>query len=442
MRRQLTSYAWPALVEYLLHTVLQLITIAMVGRLGGTEIAAVGVAQQIMMIAQVLFMGLSVATTALVARAIGARRFARAEVVAKQSLLVGLVLSVVMGFAGYIFAEPIMSLMGSKPEVIGAGGDFLRIQLAFSFLRMIMVVCAAALRGAGDMKTPMVFNGLAVVVNVVLSYGLIYGELGMPRLEITGAAWASIGAQSVASVLLLIALFSRPQYLKMPMRGGWLPQADVNRSLLDVGGPSVVENIFMNLGMLLYAVLVIRLGTEMYATQSILFSVVQLSMMPGFAFAMAATTLVGQNIGARRLDRAERSGWAATEMSVVWMSVMGAAFFIFPRQIIGLFTGDTHLVDIGEPCLRIIGLAQPFSAVAFTLAGALRGAGDTRFPMFVTAVAIWLVRLPFAALLGLALPFGLTGMWVAHASDFILRSAIYLPRYKRGAWKTIRIRGE
>ncbi len=440
--RRLAELAWPAVVEYLLQTVLQMVTIAMVGRLGAPQIASVGVGQQILQMTRVAFMGLSVATTALIARSYGAGNRERAELIAKQSLLVGVILSIGIGITLSFFVEPMMSLMGAKSEVIEQGAEFLRIQLIFSFFPMVMIVVAGALRGAGDMKSPMIINGFVNGVNLILGYGLIFGEFGLPRMEVTGAAWAVVAAQAIGALILLAVLFIRPKYLKLKWRGNWSPNPEVDRNLLEVGGPSMIEQILMNFGMLLYAVLVIRLGTEAYAVQSILFTVLSISFMPGFAVAVAATTVVGQNVGGRRFDRAEKSGWAAMNMGMIWMTLMGVVFFIFPSQCLGLFTSDPALIALGEPCLRIIALVQPFSAITFALSGSLRGAGDTRFPMFATAGTIWLFRLPFATLLGLILPFGLTGMWVAHALDFVTRSGLYILRFRLGKWKYLRFRGE
>lgn len=439
VRRQLTALAWPAVVEYLLQTALSVATIIMVGRLGGVEIAAVGLGQQVAMVAWVAYVGIATGATALVAQYVGGRAFHRAELVAKQSLVAGLVFSVAIGAAGFILAGDVMSVLGATPEVVATGVNYLRILLSFSVFQMAMFVAAGILRGAGDMKTPMVVNGVANGVNIWLGYGLIFGEMGLPRLGVDGAAWATVAAQGLGTLLLLSALCLRPRYLRLSWRGDWLPTAETTRLFLDISGPSVVEQVFMRLGMLAYAVLVVSMGTEVYATQQILFNVLSISFMPGFALGVAATTMVGQNMGARQTQRAERSGWAAAEMGVIWMSLMGVIFFAFARECMAVFTLDPHLIDLGEPCLKIIALVQPAQAIAFALAGALRGAGDTRWPMYATTVTVWLLRLPLAYFFGITLTLNLTGVWIGHALDFTIRGAMLLWRYRSGDWKFLRI---
>ncbi|MGQ9676320.1 MAG: MATE family efflux transporter [Chloroflexota bacterium] len=438
VRRQLMSLAWPAVVEYLLQTALTAVAIVLVGRLGDVEIAAVGIGFQVLMVAWVAYFGLAMGAAALVAQYVGARDARRAEAVAKQSLVAGLIIAIATGAAGFALAGDILAVLGAAPEVIAAGLDFLRILLAFSPLLMVTVVGSGVLRGAGDMKTPMYINTVTTILSIGLACALVFGQFGLPRLEVAGVAWAMVTSQLIGAMLLVMVLFLRPQYIRLSRSGHWLPSREIARRLLAISGPSVLEQVFMRFGMLAYAVLVMSLGTAAYATQQILFTIVNISMMPGFAFATAATTMVGQNVGAGQVRRAQRSGWAATELSALWMSLAGVVFFVFARECLSLLTPDVHLVELGEPCLKIIALAQPPMAAAFALAGALRGAGDARWPMYTTTVTIWLLRLPLGYLFGIALAMGLTGVWLGHAIDFAVRGGLLVWRYARGDWMSIR----
>lgn len=438
VRRQLMSLAWPAVVEYLLQTALTAVAIVLVGRLGDVEIAAVGIGFQVLMVAWVSYFGLAMGAAALVAQYVGAGDARRAEAVAKQSLVAGLVIAVVTGAAGFVLAGDILAALGAEPEVVTAGLDFLRVLLAFSPLMMVTVVGSGVLRGAGDMKTPMYVNTVSTILSIALAYALVFGQFGLPRLEVAGVGWAMAASQSVGTLLLVMILFLRPRYIRLSRSGQWLPSREIARRLLAISGPSVVEQVLMRFGMLAYAVLVISLGTAAYATQQVLFTIVNISMMPGFAFATAATTMVGQNVGAGQIRRAQRSGWAATELAALWMSLAGVVFFFFARECLSLLTPDNHLIELGEPCLKIIALAQPPTAAAFALAGALRGAGDARWPMYTTTVTIWLLRLPLGYLLGIALAMGLPGVWLGHAIDFTVRGGLLIWRYAAGDWRSIR----
>ena len=174
-------------------------------------------------------------------------------------------------------------------------------------------------------------------------------------------------------------------------------------------------------------------------SQQIVFNVANLSMMPGLAFSVAATTLVGQSLGAGDPDSAERHGWRGTRFAALWMSVMGAVFIIFPEQIIGLYSSDPEVIRQGATGLRVIGFGQPMQGIAFVLAGALRGAGDTRTTLVIGTASMWLSRLPIAYLLGIVAGLGVFGIWLAWAADWLIRGCLYAWKFRQGAWKTIRI---
>jgi MATE family, multidrug efflux pump len=191
--------------------------------------------------------------------------------------------------------------------------------------------------------------------------------------------------------------------------------------------------------MMIFSLMVISMGTDAFASQQIVFNVANLSMMPGLAFSVASTTLVGQALGADDPDNAERHGWRGTGLAALWMSVMGAVFIIFPEQILQLYTTDPEVIRLGATGLRVIGFGQPMQGIAFVLAGALRGAGDTRTTLVVGTASMWLSRLPIAYLLGILAGLGILGIWLAWATDWLVRSCLYAWKFRQGAWKTIRI---
>jgi Na+-driven multidrug efflux pump len=181
------------------------------------------------------------------------------------------------------------------------------------------------------------------------------------------------------------------------------------------------------------------MGTAAFASQQIVFNVANLSMMPGLAFSVAATTLVGQALGAGDTRDAERNGWRAAGLAAIWMSAMGVAFVVFAEQIVGVYTADPEVIRQGATGLRVIGLGQPMQGVAFVLAGALRGAGDTRTTLVIGTASMWLSRLPIAFLLGIAARLGILGIWIAWATDWLIRASLYAWKFRQGGWKRIRI---
>jgi putative MATE family efflux protein len=211
------------------------------------------------------------------------------------------------------------------------------------------------------------------------------------------------------------------------------------RRILRVGLPSGVEQLFFRGGHMLFARILAELGMVVYAANQVAMNGWSLSFMPGFGFALAATTLVGQGLGAEDPEGAQQRGYTAYRMAAGLMGTVGLIFLLFPAQIVGFFTDDPQVVALGTMPLRMVGLIQPLLTANMVFAGGLRGAGDTRFPMIVSGTSIWLVRLPLAYLFALVLDWGLLGAWGALAFDLSLRGVINFLRFRSGRWKTVKV---
>lgn len=438
-RRGFLSLAWPSLVENVLLTLMGVLTMMMVGRLGASAVAGVGAANQVMNLMIVVFGGLAVGTTALVARRVGAGDRSGARAVLGQALAVGLSLSVVVGVVGVFVAYHVIELMGAAPEVAADGAVYLRGVMATTPLMAVTLVGNGSLRGSGDTRTPMVITALANVANVVVAFPLIFGLAGLPALGLGGAVWGIAVARTVGFALVVRALLAGQTLSPLRVLSRWRPDVAVLRLLAAVGGPAAAESGSIQVGMMLFSLIVISMGTAAFAAQQIVFNAANFSMMPGMAFSVAATTLVGQSLGARDPKAAESSGWRATLSAAGWMSTMGALFVLIPEQIVGLYTSDPEVIAAGATGLRIVGIGQPFQGVAFVLAGALRGAGDTRTTLVVGTASMWLTRLPIAYLLGLVARLGVAGVWIAWAGDWVIRCVLYARAFRRGAWKKLQL---
>ena len=438
LREEVTALAWPSLVENILQTMLGVVNMMMVGRLGPASIASIGVAQQIVFTLQVAYSGLAVGNTALVARSIGAKDPDQAQRIAKQSLVMGAVIAGVITVAGLAFADGAISLMGASPDMVELAVPYFRTVICGSLFMMVMFIGNGTLRGAGDTRLPMMITAVINLINLDVGYVLIFGKLGLPALGIDGAAIGNLAAQAVGSCIVLYVLFSGRSRVKLDWRGGWRLDPGLIKRLLNIGTPAAAEQIFMRLGMTTYSAMVISLGTLVYAAQQIIFTIVSFSFMPGFAFGVAATTMVGQNLGAKNPARADESGWEATRLGIMWMSLMGVGFFVLAEPLMGLFTSDARVVAYGAPCLRLVAWAQPLQAFSMVLAGALRGAGDTRWTMIITTGSIWLLRIPLSYLFGIVLNLGLIGVWMGNALDSMIRGLAVTWRYCTGRWQTIR----
>jgi putative MATE family efflux protein len=266
---------------------------------------------------------------------------------------------------------------------------------------------------------------------------LIFGLLGFPVLGVAGSAWGAAAGRlaGTAAMLVLLVRGVGAGSLRLVGRHGWRPDVPLIGRLARIGLPSMGEQLSRSLGMLVFGTIVISLGTVVFAAQRITFNILSLSFLPGFGFAMAATALTGQALGAHLPDRARRATWFSVRSAAVWMGTMGALFFFAAPLFMRLFTDDPEIVGVGEDALRVLAFGQPQVAVALVLAGGLRGAGDTRFPMLITSVSMWLVRLPLAWYFVVHLGWGLPGAYASFIFGSTLESlAVYL-RYRAGAWQ-------
>jgi MATE family multidrug resistance protein len=430
LRRRVLGLAWPIISENLLETLLGIVDTLLVAGLGTVAIAGVGSAQQIMFFLLAALSALSVGSSILVAQAVGARDLAHASSLARQSLLWSVLLSVPLAFVGLVFAGPIIGIFGMAPDVAKVGTDYLRVTMGTVVVLVALVIGSGVLRGAGDSRTPMIVTAIANVVNVILAYGLIYGHLGMPALGAVGSAWATFLARGLALVLLLRALWVGRNGVSIGGRVNWWPDWSVAHQVLMLGVPAAVEQMVMSTAFLVLTILVARLGTDTLAAQRISMSALSFSFLPGVGFGIAATALVGQSIGARRPRDGAGVATVATTWAMIWMSAIGVLIFVLATPIMRLFTADPDVVQIGAAGLRVVALTQPGWAVGIVMSGALRGTGDTRFPLVMSAVGTWtavLLAWLFLTFFGV----GLSGVWAAFLVTSPITAFLTWRRFRR-----------
>lgn len=450
IRNKVFILAWPAIVEMFLATFTQIVDSAMVGRLGENAVAAVGLALSPMWLFTSVFMAVGVGSTALIARFVGANDHENASRGAHQSLLISLVLAVIVSSAIYALAQKIIVFMGAESAVIPLGTTYLRTLSVGIIFMALSFVLSGVLRGAGDTKSPMRVNILANLVNIVLNFFLIFEtrvivifntELliyGM-GLGVFGAAIGTLLARSLSGVLILLILFKRSDVVRLRLAGLFDIDWGLIKRIIRVGIPAAVERIIMSSGQIMFNRIVATLGTTAYAAHHLSIVAESISYMPGFGFAMAATTLVGQGLGAKDGDLADKCGRETWRLGAISMSLMGVLFFVFPHYFMRFLTNEQPVIALGVVCLRIVALAQPPFATALILSGALRGAGDTKFPMFSSMMGVWGIRLPLALLLGLYFNMGLVGIWLAMAIDLFFRGSITFLRFNAGQWQKIEV---
>ena len=455
--RDILRIAWPSLVELTLTQIASMVDMMMVGNIGaaaegaeqGAEgamaVAAVGLTTQPVFLLFTLVMALNVGATALVARSKGAGNRERANLVMRQALLMTAVISVFMCVAGFVFAEPMVRFMGAgsiSAETIANATIYLKIRMAGLTVSSLTATITASLRGAGDSKTAMFYNVIANVVNVIFNYIMIYGHFGFPEMKVAGAAWATVIGQFAAFIIAMAVVMRKRKnsYLHLRLADGFTPDKETLLGIWQIGLPSMGEQLIMRTGMVIFARTVAGLGDDALATHQVCMNIQALSFMMGQAFAVSATSLVGQSLGKKRSDMAKQYGTRTALAGLVVALFLAAFFFFMGKYVVLLYNNKKEVVETGSVIMRFIAFTQPFQCVQFIQAGALRGAGDTRSTMLVTLVTVLILRTSIALILINVFGFGLYGAWIALAADQLVRSLLIGLRYRSNKWMRFKLR--
>jgi putative MATE family efflux protein len=431
--------AWPVVLETTFFGLGGIINTILVGRLGASALAAVGLGQQIEFMIQVSFAAVTVGTTAMVSRHVGAKEKKEANQAVGQALLLAVILGLFFSLLLWIFAGPAIKLLRGRPDVIKLGVKYIRA-VAFSFVpAFVFAAGSSSFRGAGNTRTPMMIMVAVTLCNIFLGYLLIYGGLGFPSLGVTGAGTASAVSRLLGAVTVLVFLIRGKGLLKYRLSSSWPLDRTMIRRTFRIGLPAGLEQIQLQLAMIVYTVILSSLGTKIYAAHAIAMRIEGLAFMPGMGFGMAAMALVGQSLGAGRADLGERAAYLARRYAMLVMTMVGVIMFFFGRGMASLFVSDWEVVALSALGLKIWALAMPMMGTSNTLAGGLRGAGDTRWVLLIMTGCIWLLRLPLAYLLALVLQFGPVGAWSAAVLDINVRGILLWWRFSRGGWKKIKL---
>ncbi|MGK0338170.1 MAG: putative MATE family efflux protein [Candidatus Azotimanducaceae bacterium] len=426
--------AWPAILSNLLFSVIGIISIKMIGSLGASAIASVTTGHRIFFALQAILMAVSAGTTAMVARSWGAQNYEEAARVTSVSLWIGNAVAIGLTIPCFLFAESIAGVFGLDEETTHEAGQFIRYLSVFNVAFAINMVLSAALRAAGDTKTPLWIGVFTNLINVVLLYVLVFGHFGVPAFGVPGAALANGISFTVAAGLLLLLWYT--DRLKISVGGkGSMTQRRV-RQLVDIGYPAGVEQLVFQSGFIAFLWLIAFYGTAPFAAYGIGVQILSLSFVVGFGFSIAGATLVGQHLGAGDPDGATHQGWKATRYAIASMMLLSIGIFAFAEPIARFLIDDDEVVRLTVIFIYILGIAQPLMAIEFSLGGCLRGAGDTRYPLITTMAGLIGVRVGLAALFAWM---GLTVVWIFAAliGDYIVKAVMLVLRFRSGKWRQI-----
>jgi putative MATE family efflux protein len=447
LRQRVLRLALPSVGEQLLNTLVGLTDVFLVGHLSAAAsaqlgygsavaITAVGLGNNMSWLVTVMFMAAAVGSTALVARARGAKNMEEANQVLRQSMLVGLVMGLLATLLGFLGAEGFLRMLGAAPDVLPIGVAFIHTTSTTFLLAALLFVGTAVLRGVGDTKTPLYLMLIVNLINIVVAWLLINGNLGLPALGAEGAAIGTAVARGFGGVALIALLVRGRGELKLQLN--LRPDPALLQRILRVGAPSAGEQLVFQGAILIFIGFVTGLGTTTYAAHNLVINIESFSFLPGMGYAAAAAALVGQGLGAGKPHEARASANEALVQATIMMCSLGVIMVLFPRTLLSAFTNDPAVIALGVVPMIMGGLFQFPLAVNFIMSGALRGAGDTRWPLYTKLISTWGVRLPLVLLFGW-LGFGLIGIWIAMGTDFIIQAWLAYRRFRQGRWQTIKV---
>ena len=446
MRSDILTIALPSLVELVLTSLTSMADQIMVGRLPGQlgvqALSAVGLCMNPKFILMTALMAINTGTTAVVARYRGMGNQEKANQTFKQSLIFNIFLSAIMMVIGVVFARELIGLIagnGISETTVEYAVTYFRIQM-YGFIPLMMTnTVTSTLRAIGDSKMPMVYNTIANVVNLFFNYGLIYGKMGMPEMDVAGASLATVIGQCVAFVIAMYIMFSKKRYVYLDFKEKTGYNKTIMSNVLGIGLPSMLEQLCLRIGIIIYSRIVASLGDIAYATHMVCMNIQSLTFMSGMAFQNSATTLMGQSLGRRRLDMADNYTRMTRNISF-WIScLIGVVLALFGGQIVNIYNSTPEIVEMGGKLLAIVAITQPFQSSQFVTTGALRGAGDTKYPAVVIFICTLIVRSVLGYIFVIQLDMGLIGAWFAIVVDQLLKTAMIFARYNTGKWRFFKL---
>ena len=426
----------PAVFDLLAQTLIMALDMKMVSSLGPSAISSVGVGTAGMYALIPALIAVATGTTALLSRAYGADNKLDGKKAFAQSFFIAVPLGIILTIIFLLFSEQIINLVGNAKDMNLSDAILYQNMtvIGFPFLG-VSIATFYAFRAMGENKIPMIGNTLALVLKIILNFLLVY----LFKWGIFGAALSTTLTRLFSAIFSIYLVFwSKKNWISLELKD---LKFDYFRSkrILKVGIPAAVEQLGLRIGMLIFEMMVISLGNLSYAAHKIALTAESISFNLGFAFSFAASALVGQELGKGSSQKALKDGYICTIIAMIVMSTFGLLFFIMPQFLVSLFTNDKDVIELSTMALKIVSICQPFSGASMVLAGALRGAGDTKSVLLITYLGIFLVRIPITYLFLDVLNFGLAGAWIVMTIDLVIRSSLAFYIFRRGKWKYLQV---
>jgi putative MATE family efflux protein len=432
--RAIFLLAVPMVIEMAMESIFAVVDVFFVGRIGAAAVATVGLTESLMIVIYTLAFGLSIGATATVSRRIGEKDADGAGRAAMQVILLGLLISGVLGLIGAIFAPQLLALMGADAEVIATGTGYARVMLGGSATAFLLFVVNAVFRGAGDPAIAMRILIVANSINIVLDPVLIFGLGPFPELGVTGAAIATTIGRGIG-LLMAFGMLARGAGHLAIKRSHLTVEPKTMLSIAQLSGLGTFQVAIGSMSWMGLVRVVAGFGPEAMAGYTIAIRLVIFAMMPAFGLGGAAATMVGQSLGAKKPERAEAAVWAATKYDVAFLGGIGVIFLLFAPPIVSLFTKDAGVAEVAVTGLRWMSLGFPFFAAGMVLEQSFNGAGDTWTPTWINLWVYWVLQIPLAWFLSYPMGLQQNGVFIAVTVAYSVLAVVSGLLFKRGKWK-------
>ena len=434
LRKQIITIAGPAIVEMVMYMLIGVVDIAIVGRLGPEALAAVSLGAEIFFAIILLLEALAIGSTILVAQGKGANRQASIDQIIAHTMIMALTLGLAAAFLGLGYSSQLLNLFSVEASVYQQAYSYLMITFKIAPLALILYMVHALFRGYGRTDIPMIIAVITNIFNVVGDYVLVYGKWGFPSLGVSGAAWATAGAHILGFVIAMWFLLSGKGGISLKLSSLFHLKPKVFTSIVRLGFPTMMEQLFQTVSHLISIYLLVYMGTLVFACHQVAITVESISYMPGFGLAIAATTLVGQAVGARDKKALSEAARGCLEFAILLMGFFGVIFALIPYQVAAIFSNDAEVINLSAWLIRLASLEQITVAISMVIGGALKGSGDTRTPFLISLFFTWIFRLPLIYLIIRVLHWGITLVWLVFILDWFFKTVIYLIIYRRRGW--------
>jgi MATE family, multidrug efflux pump len=438
LNRAILLLAIPMVLELVLESLFAVVDVFWVGRLGADSVATVGLTESLLSLVFAVGLGLSLSTTAMVARRIGEKDPEGAAVAGVQAIVIGLALSIVVGVPCFIYAPNLLRLMGATPQVVAVGSGYARIALGGSGAIMLLFLNNAIFRGAGDAAIAMRLLWVSNIINLVLDPCLIFGWGPFPKLGVTGAALATFSGRSIGVLYQFYRLMRGSERIRI-LRKQIQIDLKVLLRLLRVSLTGILQFAIAHTSWIGLVRIISIFGSAALAGYTIAIRIVIFVLLPSWGLSNAAATLVGQNLGAKQPDRAETSVWRTGFYNMLFLGGIGVIFIIFATPIVLLFTQDPAVVPLAAKCLRILSYGNIGYAYGMVMLQAFNGAGDTLTPTIVNFFGFWLLEIPLAYFLAITIHMESNGAFIAIVAAEAAIALASIVLFKRGRWKLQKI---